>query len=493
MKKTKLLKQVFSIFLLLINLSVYASISQYSLEGEFINYQNGDLADLTITATKVTPSGQISESIEIGHNGKFTINGISFKKLNQIWLSIDDLFYGEILISTDLTITIDYSKLSRSKVTFYGEGIEFGGSDSEATILTNKWISYRRDEKLELESKIQGVSYLNVTEAEKADNLDYLFDKLKKLEDSFLLGYSDSLKWILRDKNQAEHYNQLFLCINKENINWVNLEEALSFTPKILGNSGWLFYNYQSWVLGESYMGSTIFRNWDNQEKNLNKISKHNADFLILSAMPDNLEWKEKYIDKFLPHASQDWVKRHMKEALVLTRNKIEEINKELDQAKNFEKHDKLGKSHKQYKFGADSYVNEEEDILSFISSLQNSFKGEAIIIDLWATWCAPCISDMRNSKPTKKEISNLPLKIIYVCTSQSSNIQNWEKSIAETKVSGTHIYINEKLTSAFMDKFELSGYPSYLFFDSKGEYIKDVIQSISTIDIDSIKGYLNE
>jgi len=69
MKYSNLLEHLVTLLFLLINLSAYASITEYSIEGKFINYQNGDLEDLTITATKVTPSGQVSENIEISRKG----------------------------------------------------------------------------------------------------------------------------------------------------------------------------------------------------------------------------------------------------------------------------------------------------------------------------------------------------------------------------------------------------------------------------------------
>lgn len=493
MKKINLLEKVLPIFLMILNLSVYASTSEFNVEGKIINFENGDLVDLVITATHVTPSGQVSETIEIDINGKFNIKGKSYKKLNQIWLSIGEIYYGEILMSKDLSLTLDYAILSKSNVSFYGTGLQFGGSDSEATILTNKWINFKREEKGKLEIDIQGIGFLQVSETEKIDSLNLLFKRLEHLESKFLINYPKDLAWILEDKRKSEYYNQLFLLINKENINWENLNEALAFTPNILGNSSLLFYRYQSRVLGESYIGKTVFQNWDNQKKNLIKLSSHNRDFLIMAAIPDNIEWQEQYLAKFLPYVNQDWVKGYVEQRFLNSKTKIKEINEEIGEAETKKVNSSLGKSHKQFSFGAQTYISDEEDVLSFIKIIQQNFRKKAVIIDLWATWCAPCISDMKESKSIKKQIEDLPVEIIYVCTEQGSDVGNWEKKIVETKSEGIHIFINNKLTAAFLEKFELSGYPSYLFFDSSGVYKKNVVERISSLDIEKLQQHISK
>ncbi|WP_235295536.1 TlpA family protein disulfide reductase [Portibacter lacus] len=488
MKKTKCIKQSISLLFLIFNLTVFASNTEYTINGKIINYENFDVASILLKATKVTPSGQVSESIKISKNGEFTIKGKCFKKLNQIWLAVDDIYYGEILVSSQLIITLDYCQLSKSNVSFFGDGVQFGGIDSEATIISNKWINFRRTDQQRLNSQIQIVSRLNISEFEKVDRLNKLFKKREEFETEFLSIYPNDMAWILADKRNSEYYSQLFLLIDKQNINWEILDEAMAFSPNVLGNSSYQFYKYQSWVLGESYIGSNIFKNWENQERNLNKLTAHNKDFLILSAIPDNLEWKEQYATKFLPYVNQAWVKEYLKELMVQSKININEINTELSNSKYSNFNSPIGKSHREYSFGAQSFISEQNDALSFIKAIQKNFVDKAIIIDLWATWCKPCISDMKKGKRIKKELENLPLVIVYVCTEQGSSVENWEMKIADLKTQGTHIFINKKLTTSFMDKFKLNGYPSYLFFDSNGVYKKDVVEGISNLDIEKLK-----
>ncbi|WP_315822321.1 hypothetical protein [Paraflavitalea speifideaquila] len=75
-------------------------------------------------------------------------------------------------------------------------------------------------------------------------------------------------------------------------------------------------------------------------------------------------------------------------------------------------KNDKLyiGKPLVQLPFGANLYrldsIGQADD---FIVNLQAKFKGKAIIIDFWATWCSPCLSDLPRSKNYMKTIRTCP------------------------------------------------------------------------------------
>ncbi|WP_235299688.1 hypothetical protein [Portibacter marinus] len=321
MQKLKFLNQLVTILLLLNFLTASATIEEYKIEGKFINYEAIDLQGIKIKASIVTPSGHLIKDIAINGKGEFYIVGKCFKELNQIWLSIGDLYYGEILISTYLSIVVDVHQLSKLNVNFYGPGIQFEGIDAEATILANKWINYHRDEKLMLNSKIQEVSYLHNTESEKIDSLTRLFKKLEQIEINFINENPSSSSWILEDKRYSEYFNQLFSICDKDDIDWTNLDRALKYTPKILGNSGWLFYRYGSFILSEAYIGSNILQNWEKQEKNLEKLDSTNQDFLILSGIPDDLQWQKGYLIKFLPLVNEEWTRKYIQEALIINKN----------------------------------------------------------------------------------------------------------------------------------------------------------------------------
>lgn len=470
-----------------------ASLKEYVIKGELINFSTEQLEGLEITAHKVLPSGQKTEKVFVGKDGSFQITGVKYLDLNQIWLSIGDFYYGEILVSKELGIQIDVERLSDHKLRFYGEGIVFSGIDAQATIMANQWILHERGKQLNLSRKIQMNSGSELSLQNKVDTLIAIFEEYDRLKLEFMANHSTEVTWIVEDKVRSEYFNQLFLLSLYHKTDWDLYAQAIRHQPRIMGNAGNLFYRYQGYFLKQTEIGKNIDELYQNMKEHLLKIDSSNRNYVILASIPDDLNSKGDYLEHFLPLTTEKWAKDYLRKMLVATQNQIEEINKELAQSRELSLSSELGRPHKEFPFGAETYISEEEDVVSFLASLQQKFKGKTLIVDIWATWCMPCIGDMKDSKPIKEQLVENNIEVVYVCTDQGSSLDTWSRRIAETKTSGTHIFINNGLTTSLMQEFDLSGYPSYLVFDREGNYHKGLIQRIGSIDIESLEQQLDK
>jgi len=486
--------QIFLAAILLLNsMNSFAQLEKYTIRGELINHTPEQIADIQIVAHKVLPSGQQSENVFISEAGKFQITGQNYLDLSQIWLSVEDLYHGELLVSKELNVTLDIGKLSDHEVKFYGDGIEFEGKDADATLFANQWILFEREAQLKLDRRIQANFAPDPPIKEKEDTLSQIFQELKLLRSTFLQNQPKRLAWIVDDKISSNYFSQRFLMSLVYDTDWEFYVEALKHKPRVFGNSGFLFYLYQSYFLKESEIGKNVSELDSILQINLKKIDPINSDYVVLSAIPDDLKFRIKYLETFLPLINQPWAREYMTHSLNSSQTQVAEINKQLSETQDFDGKDDIGKPHKKFSFGAQTYVSEETDDLAFLRSIQSRFEGQAIIVDIWSTWCAPCIKDMKQSREVKKELADAPVEIVYLCTEQGGSIEKWQQRIAETECTGTHIFINNKLTTALMERFELAGYPSYLFFDKDRKYRKGLFQRITGIDVGQLEELLVE
>ena len=103
------------------------------------------------------------------------------------------------------------------------------------------------------------------------------------------------------------------------------------------------------------------------------------------------------------------------------------------------------------------------EDILQ---TILDNYKGKAVLIDMWATWCGPCRAGHKAMAPLKEELKGRNIKFIYI-TSPSSPPTTWLEMIKD--IDGDHYYLTEEQNHYILSHYESSGIPTYAIYDTKG------------------------
>ncbi len=154
---------------------------------------------------------------------------------------------------------------------------------------------------------------------------------------------------------------------------------------------------------------------------------------------------------------------------------------------------DSLGKIVEHYDFGADLYVSSFQDVEGMLKTILEKHKGKSIILDLWGTFCPPCIADFKNSSDIKKQLRDMDVVMVYLCAGRSSNPSKWKEVIEENKLVGTHIYMDSDMTSKYMEKFNFRNYPGYVFVDKNGKYDRFLVRGVASIHPPSFNAKINK
>jgi thiol-disulfide isomerase/thioredoxin len=100
------------------------------------------------------------------------------------------------------------------------------------------------------------------------------------------------------------------------------------------------------------------------------------------------------------------------------------------------------------------------------------NYKGKVVYLDLWATWCAPCIAGMESSQKLKSKFSNKDVVFVYLCVS-SPNQNGWKSVIAAKNLEGENYFLDPGQSSAILKTLNVSGIPRYVIVDSNGNYVE--------------------
>lgn len=104
---------------------------------------------------------------------------------------------------------------------------------------------------------------------------------------------------------------------------------------------------------------------------------------------------------------------------------------------------------------------------------IDKMYPGQPVIVDNWATWCAPCLDAMGKIKAYRKDTDTSDIAFINLC-SESSPIEKW-KNVA-VDFDADQIRISEEDFRQIGEQYDLSALPAYLIFNSKHELIDTLI-----------------
>ena len=92
-----------------------------------------------------------------------------------------------------------------------------------------------------------------------------------------------------------------------------------------------------------------------------------------------------------------------------------------------------------------------------------NDYKGNLILLNFWATWCAPCKEEMPSLDLLQKQENLGNLKIFPINVGQD-NFENSLKFFEDLKIKNLKIYFDSPITLA--KKFGLRGIPTSIIFN---------------------------
>lgn len=94
-------------------------------------------------------------------------------------------------------------------------------------------------------------------------------------------------------------------------------------------------------------------------------------------------------------------------------------------------------------------------------------FRNSYVLIDFWASWCAPCIKKIPDLKEIRKKYSEENLKIIFI--TQDNNLTSFSNAVIKHKINfGIHIFSTPDL----INLYGAQAIPKTFLIDPKGVII---------------------
>lgn len=109
------------------------------------------------------------------------------------------------------------------------------------------------------------------------------------------------------------------------------------------------------------------------------------------------------------------------------------------------------------------------EDIKGGKKSLDD-FKGKFVYIDVWATWCKPCVAEIPALKTLAKEYAGKNIEFVSISSDQPTDYEKWKAMVNEKQMDWVQLFAGSDYM--FMQEYQISSIPRFIFIDDKGNIV---------------------
>ena len=109
-----------------------------------------------------------------------------------------------------------------------------------------------------------------------------------------------------------------------------------------------------------------------------------------------------------------------------------------------------------------------------------NHYVGKLVIINFWATWCAPCKKEMP-SLDKLYQVNNFKNLQVFAVNMEQPNTLKTKKFFTNLNIQKLEIFFDRNLN--FVKEFKLRGVPTTVLINKKGEEFARIIGEVNFQD----------
>ncbi|MCZ2845692.1 MAG: TlpA disulfide reductase family protein [Candidatus Bathyarchaeota archaeon] len=105
------------------------------------------------------------------------------------------------------------------------------------------------------------------------------------------------------------------------------------------------------------------------------------------------------------------------------------------------------------------------------VASLSD-LRGKYVYIDIWATWCGPCIAEIPALKKLERKFQDKNIEFLSISVDNKKDKDKWKKMIKEKKLGGIQLFADNSFNSNFIKSYYIIGIPKFILLDPNGNIV---------------------
>jgi thiol-disulfide isomerase/thioredoxin len=98
--------------------------------------------------------------------------------------------------------------------------------------------------------------------------------------------------------------------------------------------------------------------------------------------------------------------------------------------------------------------------------------RGKYVYVDVWATWCRPCLGEIPHLQKLEEEFKGKNIKFVSISVDRETAKEAWRKMIAAKKMGGIQLFAPKG--DSFAKEFKINSIPRFILIDPNGNVVKE-------------------
>lgn len=122
---------------------------------------------------------------------------------------------------------------------------------------------------------------------------------------------------------------------------------------------------------------------------------------------------------------------------------------------------------------GADSPVFVDYENYNGGTTSLTDLRGKFVYIDVWATWCSPCLAEIPAFKELVNRYKGKNITFVSISIDNESDKETWRQMIEEKETDWMQLFADADWSSSFAKDYGVNSIPRFIFIDPDGKIVE--------------------
>ena len=121
-----------------------------------------------------------------------------------------------------------------------------------------------------------------------------------------------------------------------------------------------------------------------------------------------------------------------------------------------------------------------------------DDLKGKYVYIDIWATWCIPCLNELPSLKKIEKAYHGKDIYFLSLSIDAPKDYDKWKQKVINEKLGGVQVIADKGGKSKFIDDYFIVSIPRFILLDPEGKIVSNKAPHPSSPELIDLFNELN-